>query len=129
MRAGTLKGGGRGGDESIGEEWALDPAFYKRKQTDIVNFQMLHDCETSSCYVLEGDVGKGGGNLQVVKANSVKEEVGDTGRKGAAGALVWGLGREGEWTVRAKEGRNTPVGRETWEALFENGGGGYETGN
>ncbi|GMH54300.1 hypothetical protein TrRE_jg12873 [Triparma retinervis] len=125
VRAGTLKGGGQGGDESSGEEWALDGAFYEAVQRDVVNFQMLHDCETSGAYVMRGDTGRGGGNMQVVKANSVKEEVGDTGRKGAAGALVWGLGKEGEWTVRAKEGRNTPVGREAWEELFENGGEGY----
>ena len=73
---------------------------------------------------MRGDVGRGGGNAQIVKANSVKEEAGDTGRKGAAGALVYALACEaaqGEFTVRSKAGERGPRGVAEWEKKFADG--------
>lgn len=73
---------------------------------------------------MRGDVGRGGGNTQIVKANSVKEEAGDTGRKGAAAALVYAPACEsatGEFTVRAKAGERAPRGVDEWEVMFQRG--------
>ena len=159
IKTGTLKGGGWGvtnlgddaeGDEKVGpeggESYGLSDAFYKAVQRDIVNFQMLYDCETSDVYVMKGDVGVGGGGTQVLKANSSKEEAGDSGRKGtgertmpncslrttilttasliAAGALVYSLasgeaGSNQEFTIRSKEGRRGARGTAEWDAKFK----------
>ncbi|GMH75323.1 hypothetical protein TrST_g7979 [Triparma strigata] len=137
IKTGTLKGGGWGvtnlgddaeGDEKVGpegeESYGLSDAFYKAVQRDIVNFQMLYDCETSDVYVMKGDVGVGGGGTQVLKANSSKEEAGDSGRKGTAGALVYSLasgeaGSNQEFTIRSKEGRRGARGTAEWDAKFK----------
>lgn len=127
VRGGTLKGGGNGGSGNEGEEYCLEKAFYEEVQRDVVNFNLLHDCATSGSYVMKGDVGVGGGAFQILSANSDKEEVGDTGRKGAAAALVYGLGMDGDWTIRSKEGPSEPS-REVWEGLMKGQGTpGYNT--
>jgi len=124
VRAGTLKGGGCGEDNEDGEKFDqyLSEQFYAMVRKDIVNWQLLFDCNIRGVKLAKGDVLPGPGVKAVFTATSAEECLGDTGRCGLAEAMVRSLSSENcaniDFGVGTAEGRNPPTDTE-WQQLFE----------
>jgi hypothetical protein len=122
-RAGTLKGGGPGGEDASCAETArtgLSYAFYNLGQQDIVNWRLLFDCNVQGVELTKGDTAEGPGFTAVFAATAAEAKPGDTGRHGVAGAMVHALGHGPggvDFAVRTAEG-STPPSKAEWDALF-----------
>lgn len=122
IRVGTLKGGGcgdpagGGGDRSF-----LNEYFYTLGQQDVVNWRMLFDCDTLGVTLKRGDKMPGPGFTAALTATSPGAAAGDSGRGGAAAALVEALridaAANADFGVGTAEGRSSPTAEE-WKQLF-----------
>mmetsp|Transcript_30680 Transcript_30680/g.61415 ORF Transcript_30680/g.61415 Transcript_30680/m.61415 type:complete len:337 (+) Transcript_30680:49-1059(+) len=129
VRAGTLKGGGRGSDDggeggSAAPETArlgLASAFYGMGQQDIVNWRLLFDASCQGVVLSKGDVVEGPGFGGVFAATSAKPGTkGDSSRHGVAGAMAYALGNgpgNVDFGVSTAESRSPPTDME-WALEF-----------
>jgi len=118
-RAGTLKGGGCGENEF---DQYLTEKYYKLVKKDVVNWNLLFDCQVRGVKLARGDVLPGPGAKAVFTATGVEEALGDTSRCSLADAMVRSLAFEscgnldfGVGTV----GSRTPPTDSEWQQLFE----------
>ena len=122
VRGGTLKGGGPGDPESVqAVAPTLAPRFYAEIVADLVNWQLLFDCETRGVELTPGDSAAGPGLQAVFTATASDARPGDSGRVQVAQALVRSLALDGaagkEFGVTTKAARDHPSDGE-WEAEF-----------
>ena len=122
VRGGTLKGGGPGDPESVQTVApTLAPRFYAEIVADLVNWQLLFDCETRGVELTPGDSAAGPGLQAVFTATASDARPGDSGRVQVAQALVRSLALDGaagkEFGVTTKAARDHPSDGE-WEAEF-----------
>lgn len=122
IRAGTLKGGGKGDADGGGggEPSFLTPAFYKLGQQDIVNWRLLYDVAALGVKLSAGDTMPGPGFTAALTAQE-RVGAGDSHRGAVAAALVEALrlptAENRDFGVAAEEGRSFP-GEEKWAELF-----------
>ena len=123
VRAGTMKGGGPGDpDNAAPPSMTLSEKFYAElPQKDLVNWQLLFDCETRGIALTPGDTASGPGFKAVFTSTSSNAEPGDAGRVALAQALVRSLSREDaankEFGVSTAEGRDYPSDAD-WDAAL-----------
>ena len=122
VRAGTLKGGGPGDPDSVQNVAAtLAPRFYSEIVSDLVNWQLLFDCETRGVSLTPGDTAEGPGFQAVFTATASDARPGDSGRVQVAQALVRSLAIDKaggkEFGVKTKASRDHPSDAD-WEAEF-----------
>ena len=123
IRVGTLKGGGCGSssDDGGGDDSFLKEFFYTLGQQDVVNWRMLFDCDTLGVTLKRGDTMPGPGTFAAWSATSPDACAGDSGRGGAAAALVEALrldaAANADFGVGTAQGRAAPTAEE-WKALF-----------
>lgn len=122
VRAGTLKGAGRGIDEEAFDQF-LSKKYYDMVKKDIINWQLLFDCNVRGVGLSRGDVLPGPGSKAVFTAIDTKACPGDTGRCGIADAMIRSL--EFEITTNmdfgvATQDSRTPPTDEEWNQLFTN---------
>lgn len=119
VRAGTLKGGACGGDDEFNQ--FLTRKFYEQMNKDVINWQLLFDCNCRGVVLKKGDVMPGPGAKAVFTATSSNACPGDSSRAGVAQAMVKSLLREEAGNVDFGIGTAespTPPGEEEWDALF-----------
>lgn len=122
LRAGTLKGAGRGIDEEPFDQF-LSKKYYEMVKKDIINWQLLFDCNVRGVSLSRGDVLPGPGSKAVFTAIDTKACPGDTSRCGIAEAIVRSL--EFETTANidfgvATQDSRTPPTDEEWCQMFAN---------
>jgi hypothetical protein len=119
VRAGTLKGGACGGEDEFDQ--FLTRKFYEQMNKDIINWQLLFDCNCRGIVLKKGDVMPGPGAKAVFTATSSNACAGDSSRAGVAQAMVKSLLQEKagsvDFGIGTAESRTLP-GEEEWEALF-----------
>lgn len=120
VRAGTLKGGGRGIDEEPYDQF-LSKKFYDMMKKDIINWQLLFDCNVRGVSLSRGDALPGPGARAVFTAIDSKACPGDTSRCGIAEAMVrslmWEQVSNMDFAVANVDSRVTPT-EEEWNSLF-----------
>lgn len=119
VRAGTLKGGACGEKDQFPQFLTTD--FYEMTKRDVVNFNLLFDCNIRGVTLAKGDVMKGPGNKAIFTATSNEACDGDTSRCGVAEAMVRSLALE--QTANVDFGVGTAASREPpadveWDQLF-----------
>uniref|UniRef100_A0A7S3JUR7 Precorrin-2 dehydrogenase n=1 Tax=Aureoumbra lagunensis TaxID=44058 RepID=A0A7S3JUR7_9STRA len=129
IRAGTLKGGGPGSIEisqsrDSTQTPTLTRAYYAKViQKDLVNWQLLFDCDTQGVVLTPGDTAQGPGFRAVFTSTSPNAEPGDSGRVGVAQALVRSLALPNaggaEFGVNTASARQPPS-EDDWAAQFAN---------
>jgi len=123
-RAGTLKGGACGGGEDNEFEFKqyLSEEYYTLVKKDVVNWQLIFDCQVRGVKLAKGDVLPGPGAKAVFTATGVDEALGDTSRCGLAEAMVRSLAIEScgniDFGVGTVGNRDPPTDAE-WQKLFE----------
>lgn len=122
VRAGTLKGGGPGDvQDAESAKQGLSSGFYNIAQKDLVNWNLVFDCDTRGVALTPGDTAKGPGFRAAFTATSFEAEPGDTGRIAVANALVQALSRPKlagkDFGVGTAKARSTPNDAE-WDQLF-----------
>jgi len=123
VRAGTLVGGGPGGNvtKQKGEEWGLSKHYYDTKYelSDAMN-TMSMDKFTLGAKVSSGDPFKGPNFFsKIVSGNSFEPRDGDTGRIAAAHALLAAV-RKGDGvdvSISTTKGEK-PLSFEEWDTLL-----------
>jgi hypothetical protein len=122
LRAGTLKGAGRGIDEEPFDQF-LSKKYYEMVKKDIINWQLLFDCNVRGVSLSKGDVLPGPGSKAVFTAIDTKACPGDTSRCGIAEAIVRSLEFETtaniDFGVATKDSRTPPTDEE-WSQMFAN---------
>jgi len=95
VRCGTLKGGGPGSadDRTPDSVACLSEKLYDDLARDIVNWQLLFDCDTRGVKLTKGDTAEGPGLRAVFTACASEASPGDSGRIPVCQALVRSLGR------------------------------------
>jgi len=121
VRAGTLKGGGCGDDPKL--EQYLSKKFYELTQTDVVNWQLLFDCDVRGATITKGDTLAGPGINAVFTAIGTSGGLaGDSSRCAVAEAMVQSLRSEKtanvDFGVATVQSREPPTTKE-WQTLFE----------
>jgi len=96
VRCGTLKGGGPGAaDDPVPTSTpTLSERLYNDISRDIVNWQLLFDCDTRGVALTPGDTAEGPGLRAVFTATTSDAAPGDSGRVQCSQALVRSLARE-----------------------------------
>jgi len=122
VRAGTLKGGGCGADEQVLDQY-LSKKFYEMAKKDIVNWQLLFDCNVRGVKLTKGDVLPGPGVKAVFTSTGTDGGLpGDSSRCQIAEAMVQSLASEKaanvDFGVATEEAREPPSTDE-WQKLFE----------
>lgn len=118
-RAGTLKGGACGENEF---NQYLSDKYYALVKKDVINWQLIFDCQVRGVKLAKGDVLRGPGAKAVFTATGVDEALGDTSRCGLAEAMVRSLAFENcgnmDFGVGTVGERSPPTDAE-WQQLFE----------
>ena len=118
-RAGTLKGGGCGGELQYSQY--LSPKFYEATKKDIVTWNLIFDCDVRGVTLAKGDVMPGPGVKAVFSANSGEACAGDTSRCGIAEAMVRSLqvpsAANTDFGVATRGARSPPT-EDDWDELF-----------
>merc|ERR1740139_309240 len=118
-RAGTLKGGACGENEF---NQYLSEEYYSLVKKDVVNWQLIFDCQVRGVKLTKGDVLPGPGAKAVFTATGVDEALGDTSRGGLAEAMVRSLSYSDcgnmDFGVGTVGQRDPPTDAE-WQQLFE----------
>jgi len=122
VRCGTLKGGGPGAaDDRVEGVPTLSERLYDDLNKDLVNWQLLFDCDTKGAKLTKGDTAEGPGFRAVFTSTASDAQPGDSGRVQVCQALVRSLGRAdcagaefGVTTAKA-EGHLTDA---EWDAQF-----------
>jgi len=115
VRAGTLKGGGPGADDTPEtKRLGLAYSFYGMGQQDLVNWRLLFDAQAQGVVLTPGDSAEGPGLSGVFAATATAGGTkGDSGRLGVAGAMVkaldLALGPEGGGGGGGGGSRRSPV--------------------
>ena len=96
VRAGTLKGGGPASpDDPVPDATpTLSEKLYDDLAKDIVNWQLLFDCDSRGVALTKGDTAPGPGLRAVFTACASDASPGDSGRVQVCQALVRSLGRD-----------------------------------
>jgi hypothetical protein len=122
LRAGTLKGAGRGIDEEPFDQF-LSKKYYEMVKKDIINWQLLFDCNVRGVTLSRGDVLPGPGSKAVFTAIDTKACPGDTSRCGIADAMIRCLEFENtaniDFGVATQDSRIPPTDEE-WSQMFAN---------
>jgi len=123
-RAGTLKGGGPGGNEDDGNEICdqyLSKRYYELTKRDLITWQLLYDCDVRGVKISAGDVLPGPGFKAILNSKNNKANPGDTSRGGLAEAMVRSLSVESagnvDFGVGVEESRTPPTDEE-WKSIF-----------
>lgn len=120
VRCGTLKGGGPGTVEDKDDDAVtLSERFYEQINRDLVNWQLLFDCDTRGVKLTPGDTAEGPGLRAVFTAIASDAQPGDSGRAQVAQALVRSLAldKTGEFGVTTALADKAPTDAD-WAAQF-----------